>query len=150
MPHCRRNNAGAAFSPATRKTSAPDHRRIVDMLTRLPVTHGTQCRQLVDDLTSELIRHAVAEDLRLYPAVCAIVPEPAVDVVREIGAHARPSTSFGEESGEGSRSFHRGALRHANQAISPRGLNGPKVPCSWAARHSLPEFGASHGGQGRS
>jgi hypothetical protein len=31
----------------------------------------------------------VAEDLYLYPAVCAIVPEPAVDVVRETGAHAR-------------------------------------------------------------
>jgi hypothetical protein len=30
------------------------------------------------------------------------------------------------------------------------GLNGPKVPCSWAARHSLPNSGASHGGQGRS
>jgi hypothetical protein len=27
------------------------------------------------------------------------------------------------------------------------GMNGPKVPCSQAARHSLPEFGASHGGQ---
>jgi hypothetical protein len=59
------------------------------MLTRLPVTRGTQCQQLVADLTSELIRHAVAEDLRLYSAVCANVPGPAVDVVRETGARAR-------------------------------------------------------------
>jgi hypothetical protein len=40
-------------------------------------------------VTSELIRHAVAEDLRPHPAVCAIVPEPTLDVVWETGAHAR-------------------------------------------------------------
>jgi hypothetical protein len=36
-----------------------------------------------------LIRHAVAEELYLYPAVRAMVPEPAVHVGRWTGAHAR-------------------------------------------------------------
>lgn len=66
-----------------------DHRRIVDLLWRLPMTHGTQRRRLANELSSELIRHAVAEDLYLYPAVPAVVPASAVDAARETGAHAR-------------------------------------------------------------
>lgn len=65
-----------------------DHRRIVDLLMRLPMTHGTGRRRLADELTSELIRHAVAEDLYLYPALPAVVPASELDAARETG-HTR-------------------------------------------------------------
>lgn len=53
------------------------------------MTHGANRRRLADELTSELIRHAVAEDLYLYPAVPAFVAACAVDAARETGAHTR-------------------------------------------------------------
>jgi hypothetical protein len=59
------------------------------LLLRLPMTHGADRRRLADELTSELIRHAVAEDLYLYPAVPAFVAACAVDAARETGAHTR-------------------------------------------------------------
>jgi chorismate mutase len=58
-----------------------DHARIRDLIARL-VTPGEECRQLADELTSELMRHMVAEELYLYPAVHKILPERAVDVSR--------------------------------------------------------------------
>jgi DNA-binding NarL/FixJ family response regulator len=66
-----------------------DHRRIVDLLVRLPMTHGTPRRRLADELTSEIIRHAVADDRYLYPALSAVVPASAVDAARETGTHTR-------------------------------------------------------------
>lgn len=67
-----------------------DHRRIVDLIMRLPMIAGErEGRRLVDELTGLLIRHAVAEDLFLYPAVGEIVPRWAVNLTRETGAHAR-------------------------------------------------------------
>jgi DNA-binding NarL/FixJ family response regulator len=66
-----------------------DHRRIVNLLLRLPMTHGTGRRRLADELTSEIIRHAVAEDLYLYPALPAVVPASELDAARDTGTHTR-------------------------------------------------------------
>ncbi|MFB9836314.1 hemerythrin domain-containing protein [Actinoallomurus acaciae] len=66
-----------------------DHRRIMDLIMRLPTTHGPDRRRLVDRMSGELILHAVAEDLYLYPTVHSTVPRWAIDVAMETGAHTR-------------------------------------------------------------
>lgn len=44
---------------------------------------------VVDQVTGELIRHAVAEDMYLYPAIHASVPDWAIDMTKETRAHTR-------------------------------------------------------------
>lgn len=66
-----------------------DHRHIMDLIMRLLTTYGPDRRRLADQMTDELILHAVGEDLYLYPAVHSTVPKWAIDITMETGAHAR-------------------------------------------------------------
>jgi hypothetical protein len=58
-----------------------DHCHITNLVVRL-VTPGENRRQLADELISQLMRHMVAEELYLYPAIRKILPEGTVDVAR--------------------------------------------------------------------
>lgn len=65
-----------------------DHRRIAGLLQKLcAVRDGGERRGLAEEMTGELIRHADAEDLFLYPVVRAIVLERDADVTLETNAH---------------------------------------------------------------
>ncbi|WP_345474627.1 hemerythrin domain-containing protein [Actinoallomurus oryzae] len=66
-----------------------DHERIMGLLMRLPAAREAGRRRVVDQVTGELIRHAVAEDMYLYPAIHASVPDWAIDMAKETGAHTR-------------------------------------------------------------
>ncbi|WP_067045543.1 hemerythrin domain-containing protein [Streptomyces sp. FXJ1.172] len=68
-----------------------DHREVEEMFGRnqaLP-TGGRRLRGLVDGLTIELARHAVAEEQYLYPAVCEHVEGGARLADKEIADHGR-------------------------------------------------------------
>lgn len=66
-----------------------DHRCLLRMLHRLPSTPGAERRAATDEVIGELVRHVVAEDMYVFPAVRACVPERVVDVAEQIDAHAK-------------------------------------------------------------
>jgi hypothetical protein len=64
------------------------HRQIAALLQKLCAVRGTgERRWLAEEMAGELIRHAAAEDLFLYPVVRAMVLDNAADVALEINAH---------------------------------------------------------------
>ncbi|WP_329249116.1 hemerythrin domain-containing protein [Actinoallomurus sp. NBC_01490] len=66
-----------------------DHRRIANLLARL-VRRDEDRRQLVDELTVEVMRHIAAEDLYLYPVAREVFPvarEAIVDCVIDFSHH---------------------------------------------------------------
>ncbi|WP_345466313.1 hemerythrin domain-containing protein [Actinoallomurus oryzae] len=65
-----------------------DHRRIAGLLQKLcAVRDAGERRRLAEEMTGELIRHADAEDLFLYPVVRAIVLDRGADGRLETNAH---------------------------------------------------------------
>lgn len=65
-----------------------EHRRLGDLLVRL-AARGPARGRLVGEMTDELLRHVVAEELYLYPAVREVVPEWAVDSTQHVDHDAR-------------------------------------------------------------
>ncbi|WP_329585442.1 hemerythrin domain-containing protein [Streptomyces sp. NBC_01362] len=68
-----------------------DHRELEDLFSQIelqPVDHPRR-RELADRLTAELVRHTVAEELHLYPAVREYVPHGAAMADKELADHAR-------------------------------------------------------------
>lgn len=68
-----------------------DHRAAEDIFARIdaqPVGHPER-RHLVDRLTSELVRHAAAEEMHLYPSVRTHVPDGDALADKEITTHGR-------------------------------------------------------------
>lgn len=66
-----------------------DHREVEELFERIegqPVGHPDR-RQLVDQLTSELVRHAVAEEMHLYPSVRRHVPDGDELADKELADH---------------------------------------------------------------
>jgi hypothetical protein len=55
-----------------------DHRRLGELLVRL-TTRGAARGRLADEMTSEVVRHVVGEELYLYPVVREVVPEWVLD-----------------------------------------------------------------------
>ncbi|MFF4381662.1 hemerythrin domain-containing protein [Kitasatospora sp. NPDC001547] len=68
-----------------------DHREVEEMFARLRAMtgRGQELRDLVDQVTIELVRHSVAEEQYLYPAVREHVPGGDALADKEIGDHAR-------------------------------------------------------------
>lgn len=70
-----------------------DHREVQGFFAELQKTHdGSDSKlrkDLVDEVTIELVRHSVAEELFLYPAVRQHVPGGAELADREIREHAQ-------------------------------------------------------------
>jgi len=66
-----------------------DHREVEEMFEELTAaTDPEERRRILDDVTIELIRHAVAEELYLYPAVRRHVPDGDTIADKEISDHA--------------------------------------------------------------
>ncbi|MEU2674303.1 hemerythrin domain-containing protein [Streptomyces sp. NPDC007164] len=69
---------------------AADHRELEDLFSQIelqPVDHPRR-RELADRLTAELVRHTVAEELHLYPAVREHAPHGAALADKELASHA--------------------------------------------------------------
>ncbi|MFF6772266.1 hemerythrin domain-containing protein [Streptomyces sp. NPDC012637] len=68
-----------------------DHREVEEMFSRLQGMTGTgqELRDLVDEITIELVRHSVAEEQYLYPAVREYVAGGDRMADKELEDHAR-------------------------------------------------------------
>ena len=65
-----------------------DHREVVALLTTIKTTtDGEQRRDLTDTVISELIRHAVAEEMYVYPAMRKHLPDGDAAVEHDIAEH---------------------------------------------------------------
>ncbi|MFC9501641.1 hemerythrin domain-containing protein [Streptomyces sp. NPDC056982] len=69
---------------------AVDHREVDELFIRIEAqpARDTRRRELVDELTVELVRHSVAEDQYLYPAVREHVDDSAALADKELEDHA--------------------------------------------------------------
>lgn len=66
-----------------------DHREVEDMFGKLTAAADPgERRQIADDITIELVRHSVAEEQYLYPAVREHVPDGDTIADRELADHA--------------------------------------------------------------
>jgi hemerythrin superfamily protein len=66
-----------------------DHREVEDMFGKLTsVADPGERRQIADQITIELVRHSVAEEQYLYPAVRERVPDGDSIADRELADHA--------------------------------------------------------------
>jgi hemerythrin superfamily protein len=67
-----------------------DHREVELIMAELQLGEGTpqHRRELADHLTAELVRHAVAEEMYMYPAARRALPDGDEIADREIGEHA--------------------------------------------------------------
>ncbi|MFI9743314.1 hemerythrin domain-containing protein [Streptomyces sp. NPDC052494] len=68
-----------------------DHREVDEMFSRLQAMGGTgqELRDLIDEITIELVRHSVAEEQYLYPAVREHVPGGDRMADKELEDHSR-------------------------------------------------------------
>ena len=66
-----------------------DHREVEEMFGELTGTADPdERRRIIDDITIELVRHAVAEEMYLYPAVRHRVPDGDAIADKEISEHS--------------------------------------------------------------
>jgi hemerythrin superfamily protein len=66
-----------------------DHREVEDMFAELArETDPEERRRIADDVTIELVRHAVAEEMHLYPAVRQYVTDGDEIADKELADHA--------------------------------------------------------------
>ncbi|MFJ8853766.1 hemerythrin domain-containing protein [Streptomyces sp. NPDC102437] len=68
-----------------------DHREVDQLLSKIEAqpVGDEQRRKLADELTIELVRHSVAEEMYLYPAVRKHVADGDVIADKELSDHAR-------------------------------------------------------------
>ncbi|WP_153397537.1 hemerythrin domain-containing protein [Ornithinicoccus halotolerans] len=65
-----------------------DHRAMLDLLGQIPQTEdGQERRDLADTLIAEVMRHSVAEEMYVYPAVEEHVPNGADEVEHDKQEH---------------------------------------------------------------
>jgi hemerythrin superfamily protein/ribosome-associated toxin RatA of RatAB toxin-antitoxin module len=96
--------AGVAAVSAVRKSSSEespgigeedvvdilttDHREVTDLIQQIRITTDAGSRRdLADLMISELVRHAVAEEMYVYPAMKKHLPDGDADVEHDIGEH---------------------------------------------------------------
>jgi hemerythrin superfamily protein len=74
-----------------------DHRQIEAMLARLQTaTEPEERRKLLDEVTTEIVHHADAEDKYLYRVVRGAIPREAIDIDKQIAAHVKIKTMLEE------------------------------------------------------
>jgi len=65
-----------------------DHREVLDLLGQIKLTTDTERRRdLADTVISELMRHAVAEEMYVYPAMRKHLPDGDEAVKHDVGEH---------------------------------------------------------------
>jgi hemerythrin-like domain-containing protein len=66
-----------------------DHRRLEEPLRQLrAAADADERRRLAEEVTLELVRHSVAEEKYLYPAVRKVLPHGDISAGRRIASHA--------------------------------------------------------------
>lgn len=65
-----------------------DHREVEEMFGEFAVATPAERRRILNDISIELVRHAVAEEMYLYPAVREHVPGGDMIADKEIADHA--------------------------------------------------------------
>jgi hemerythrin superfamily protein len=67
-----------------------DHRQIEQLLARLQAAADPETRRrLRDGVTGAMVQHADAEDKYLYPVIRSALPRGAMDIEKQIRAHAK-------------------------------------------------------------
>ncbi|MEV6206204.1 hemerythrin domain-containing protein [Kitasatospora sp. NPDC051914] len=66
-----------------------DHREVEELFAQILKATGGHRKALLDEVTIELVRHSVAEEAHLYPAVRKHVPGGDAMADREVEDHAR-------------------------------------------------------------
>lgn len=65
-----------------------DHREVMDLLAQIWATDDpARRRDLADTVISELVRHAVAEEMHVYPAMKRHLPDGDAAVEHDVGEH---------------------------------------------------------------
>lgn len=64
-----------------------DHHEVLALLSRIPPSDPEQRRELTDTIIAELMRHAVAEEMYVYPAMRDHVPDGAGKVEHDNQEH---------------------------------------------------------------
>ncbi|HEV7930867.1 MAG TPA: hemerythrin domain-containing protein [Actinomadura sp.] len=67
-----------------------DHRRVQELMGRVKAaTDPAMRRELADEMTIELVRHSVAEEMHVYPAIRDNIPDGERRVQKELADHER-------------------------------------------------------------
>jgi hemerythrin superfamily protein len=88
-----------------------DHREVEEMFGELAqASDGGERRRVADDVTIELVRHSVAEEMHLYPAVRAHVPDGDAIADKELADHAEVERTLKELENADTEDPHFAAL----------------------------------------
>src|SRR3954447_4873027 len=83
-----------------------DHHEVLDLVGQIPTADATQRRDMADTVIAELMRHSVAEEMYVYPAMRDHLPDGEQGPARHRGA---PAARGGHE-GAGGRRHRRPAV----------------------------------------
>jgi hemerythrin-like domain-containing protein len=64
-----------------------DHHEVLDLVSRIPTADPAQRRDMADIVIAELMRHAVAEEMYVYPAMKDHLPDGERKVQHDIEEH---------------------------------------------------------------
>lgn len=64
-----------------------DHHEVLDLLGRIPSAAPDQRRDMADTIIAELMRHAIAEEMHVYPAMREHLPDGEGRVEHDIEEH---------------------------------------------------------------
>jgi hemerythrin superfamily protein len=64
-----------------------DHHEVLDLVGRIPAADPGERRDMADTVIAELMRHSVAEEMYVYPAMRDHLPEGAETVEHDIEEH---------------------------------------------------------------
>jgi hemerythrin superfamily protein len=64
-----------------------DHHEVLDLVSRIPTADPAQRRDLADTVIAELMRHSVAEEMYVYPAMRDRLPDGEAKVQHDIEEH---------------------------------------------------------------
>ncbi|GAB2465116.1 hemerythrin domain-containing protein [Jatrophihabitans fulvus] len=80
----------ATSEPDVIEVLTGDHRDVLELLGRIvEISDADLRRDLADTVIAELVRHSVAEEMFVYPAIRAHVPDGAQQVEHDIEEHQR-------------------------------------------------------------
>ena len=64
-----------------------DHREVVDLVEQIPTADPERRRDMADTVIAELMRHAVAEEMYVYPAMRKHLPDGEAAVQHDVEEH---------------------------------------------------------------
>jgi hemerythrin superfamily protein len=73
-----------------------DHREVEELITQIRACSGEECRDKTDMLIAELVRHSVAEEMHVYPAMKEHLDDGEAAVAHDIEEHKELETIMKE------------------------------------------------------